>query len=234
MNPSFPGFENLFSISDPFATRPFRGSWKSEINAGSLLRAEILPNEPVIIKWLMGGEKTYDLIWTGMASPIIVHQRVIDLLVMKKITGWKTYETKIIGKRGEEKHDCFGLAITGRCDPFDLSKSEIVLKKNPARWSPVFRGQYFEPNSWDGSDFFMEKPDTQSRKTGFVMVTAAVREAFRIAKINNIRFVPLSEWEIDTSIYEIGKKYRLPKDHNDRIIASYRNANLPIPEKYEK
>ena len=53
---------------------------------------------------------------------------------------------------------------------------------------PVRVGLYFDPDRWDGSDFFV--PD----RKGMVIVTAHLRSAFAAAKISNTEFIPLTRW----------------------------------------
>jgi hypothetical protein len=60
---------------------------------------------------------------------------------------------------------------------------------------PVLRGFYFDEDSWDGSDFFME-----TRYTGFIFVTERVVQVFRANKFRNICFERLNEAEIDPDI----------------------------------
>jgi hypothetical protein len=50
---------------------------------------------------------------------------------------------------------------------------------------------FFEEDSWDGSDFFMEE-----RKSGWVFVTRRVVDFFRRNKIRNVQFERMDELEI--------------------------------------
>jgi hypothetical protein len=54
------------------------------------------------------------------------------------------------------------------------------------------RGFYFDEDSWDGSDFFMEE-----RPTDWIFVTRRVVDLFRLNKIRNVQFERLTEMEIE-------------------------------------
>jgi hypothetical protein len=53
---------------------------------------------------------------------------------------------------------------------------------------PVRVGLYFEPELWDGSDFFV--PDNM----GTIIVTERVRAALTSGKITNAEITPLPQW----------------------------------------
>jgi hypothetical protein len=54
----------------------------------------------------------------------------------------------------------------------------------------VWKGLFFDPESWDGSDFFMP-----AERVGYVFVVEAVKRAFERAKIRNVEFKPLDQFE---------------------------------------
>src|SRR5437588_991555 len=88
-----------------------------------------------------------------------VHQRVIDVLLDNRFTGWSTYPAVVCDKSGLEYAHYHGLVITGRCGQRNLSASKIELSEYPGGWFPNFVGHYFDETSWDGSDLFMEEGD---------------------------------------------------------------------------
>ncbi|MBN1206565.1 MAG: hypothetical protein JXB05_16885 [Myxococcaceae bacterium] len=55
---------------------------------------------------------------------------------------------------------------------------------------PVWKGLFFDPASWDGSDFFMP-----AQRFGFVFVVEEVKKTFERAKIRNVKFTPLDQFE---------------------------------------
>lgn len=55
---------------------------------------------------------------------------------------------------------------------------------------PYWRGLYFDPDTWDGSDIFMP-----GGRTGWVFVLDHVRDALEKAHVKNVAFQRLDEVE---------------------------------------
>lgn len=139
----------------------------------------------------MGRAKPIDpVMWTTHAIPIIIADSVVQLLRSHGFTGWSLYEVSVRDKQGEQAPGYHGLAVTGRCGDFDPSMSVQVPRIRPAGIFPVWKGLFFDPTSWDGSDFFMS-----TRRVGAVFVVEAVKQAFERAKIRNVSFTPLDQFE---------------------------------------
>lgn len=137
----------------------------------------------------MGRRTPSDFILTTIAIPHLVSQRVIDVFRKSQFSGWTTYAVNLSGADGKPIAGYHGLAITGRCGALDKMKSLPVLKKFPARMSNVYRGLYFEPDTWDGSDFFAPA------KGGHIFVTERVRNALQQIKATNVSFTSMDEIE---------------------------------------
>jgi hypothetical protein len=227
--PSFPGFEQIYLLEDPLSKRPLRGEIETKVDSFALMRGELTTTESVRISWAMGGQVPSDLIWTTSALPIIVHRRVVGVLRENNFTGWSTYATSVTDKKGRSYPDYEGLVILGRCGGVDLSRSVVVLSEYPAGWFPHFLGRYFPEQSWDGSDIFMERPDSSGHVSAHVFVTEKVREAFDKAKISNVLFERLTEVDVMTSVYENGCSHLLPPDFSHRVDAAYRRAGVRRP-----
>jgi hypothetical protein len=189
---AFPGFENLFRLTDILANPPFRGEMSIE-KPFRLLRGELSPAAPVRVKHAMGG-KPGDLIWTTWAAVFLIAERVRKLLEDAHVTGWKTYPVEVTDRQKAIVPGYHGFAVTGRCGAFDPSKSQIVIKPAPVprgRASPFRRGLYFDPATWDGSDVFCSDDGS-----GTVVVTPRVQELFRRNKLTNVRFQRLTDFEV--------------------------------------
>ncbi len=65
----------------------------------------------------------------------------------------------------------------------------------PAGIFPVWKGLLFDPALWDGSDLFMP-----AQRFGFIFVVEAVKKAFERAKIRNVAFTALDQFERSWSI----------------------------------
>jgi hypothetical protein len=225
-------FDDLYEIGDPVANRPFRGSVDcSTEDATAFSRAERLPAAPVMVSWGMGTGVPSDVIWTLLGLPLIVSSKFIDLLRDAQFTGWDTYDVRVTAKDGRAVSGFYGLALTGRCDSPDLARSELVLREYPGGWFPVLRGCFFAESSWDGSDLFMEQPDERGNRTLNRYVTGRVLKAFRRSRISNLRIEKLSDLEVSASVYEIGSRYRLPRDYDARVDTLYarkRASDVPL------
>lgn len=217
-------FDDLYEIGDPVARRPFRGSVDcSSEEATTFSRAERQPTAPVIVSWGMGAGEPSDVIWTQLGLPLIVSSKFIDLLRDAQFTGWDTYRVQVMAKDGRVVPGFHGLAITGRCDPADLSRSDLVLREYPGGWFPVFRGHFFDERSWDGCDMFMERADERGNRTLRRYVTGRVVKALGRSRISNLHIEKLSELEVSAAVYEIGLRYRLPRNYDSRLEELYAN-----------
>ena len=189
MTRGFPGFDNIYRLGDPVLNAHFRGRMEAE--SDTLLdvdRGEMIPEQPIPVRHDAGG-KPRDVIWTTWAIPVVVSERVIDLLRASGFTGWATYPVTVYDRDGATLDGYRGLSTSGRCGPLDYSRSEPVSVPVPGGGEGLqYRGKYFDPASWDGSDFFLPSSGFGGR-----FVVAAVKRAFEDAKIRNVDFERLSE-----------------------------------------
>jgi hypothetical protein len=177
-------FADLFRLSDPVANKPYRGEidMTSE-EAWSVSRAEHIPSNRPIVRWAMGGSTPTDVMWTTLAAPLIISSRVTDVLKTGGFSGWDVFPVTVYDKREIEVPNYFILAIKGRCNPVELSRSEVVLREYPGGWFPEFKGAYFQEESWDRSDLFMERPDALGRGTMSRFATGDLVRALRQIRI---------------------------------------------------
>ncbi len=185
----FPGFTHIYELSDAFLTRPLRAT--AELVLGepfALTRGEFQPQKPLVLTHKMGGKVPSDLIWTDWVALTIFADRVVELLRRKGFTGWSTYPVEVRGKDGQIFPGYHGMSFPGRCGPIENARSTIVYEQMPGGVFPRHKGLLFDPDTWDGSDFFMP-----SDGSAFVFVTEAVKEAFEKAKVKNVRFSRVDE-----------------------------------------
>lgn len=140
----------------------------------------------------MGSAKptTTPVMWTTHAIPIIVADSVVQLLRTEGFTGWTTYAVAVRDKQGEPAPGYHGLAVTGRCGNLDHSMSLELSRIRPTGVFKFWKGLFFDPASWDGSDLFMP-----AQRYGYVFVVEAVKQTFERAKIRNVSFTPLDQFE---------------------------------------
>ncbi len=138
----------------------------------------------------MGGAKPSDVVWTTYAVPVLLSQRVIDLLRKEDVTGWDVIPCDLRGKKGESWPYGF-LQVHGRCGAIDEGKSMKIDKIFPGGVFPAWIGLYFEPASWDGSDVFMPEG-----RGGWVIVTERVKAVLEKAKVRNVLYTALDRYEL--------------------------------------
>jgi hypothetical protein len=180
----FPGFESVYRLGSTGSERPFHAQVDmTEEQSFTLTRAEITLPYPVQARWAMGRKKPSDFIWTTLSVPRLVSERVVTILRDAGLTGWRTYDLELVGHDGAPIPGYYGFAVHGRCGPIDNSKSVEMPTVYPGGIFPAWHGLYFEPDTWDGSDFFMSKDGF-----GAMFVVEDVRRVFRKAKIRNVDF----------------------------------------------
>jgi len=187
---AFPGFDRVFYLGRAESRKAFKGKMAVETDGIGLIRAEERPIQPVTVEWAMGSAEPESVIWTTHAAPIIIADSVVQLLRTHGFTGWSLFPASVRDKQEQPVPAYSGLAVTGRCGNLDPSLSVEVPRIYPGGIFPVWKGLFFDPLSWDGSDFFMP-----AQRFGFVFVVEEVKKAFEQAKIRNVKFTPLDQFE---------------------------------------
>ncbi|WP_224245758.1 hypothetical protein [Hyalangium gracile] len=161
-----------------------------EIDPFALTRAELRPSQPIPVEWAMGSARPMQVMWTMYAAPLILADSVVQLLRSHGFTGWSLYDVAVRDKQGQPIPGYSGLSITGRCGNIAWERGVEVPRSRPAGIFPVWMGLFFDPESWDGSDFFMP-----AERGGYVFVVEEVKRALERAKIRNVEFTPLNQFE---------------------------------------
>lgn len=193
----FPGFDGFFELHDPLANPPFRGTSSVPIDSlDQIVRGEMQPVRPIEIYHAMGG-RPFDFIWLTSVSKPIVSDRVVNLLCEGNFTGWATYPVTVYGENGSVIPGYSGLAITGRCGPFDWTRGRREMRQMPGGLFPYYVGHYFDAESWDDSDFFVS---TSGDRT--ICAVERVKNVLARAKVRNVRWVRLTDAEINGYLVE--------------------------------
>jgi hypothetical protein len=138
----------------------------------------------------MGSSTPGDVVWTTLAVPILLSERVTGLLRERGFSGWDVVPVELKDKHGGALPTYYFLRAKGRCGLIDNSRSAKFDKIMPGGVFPRWRGLYFDPTTWDGSDVF-----TSSSDVAWVFVVEEVKRAFEKAKVKNVLFTPLDEVE---------------------------------------
>jgi hypothetical protein len=83
-------------LGDPFSDSAYRGQLvdASASETFSYLRGESKPPRPLRIS-RSGGHQILDVLWTTAMWPILLHDRVLDLLKSAQLSGWETYPVSV-------------------------------------------------------------------------------------------------------------------------------------------
>lgn len=140
----------------------------------------------------MGASKPGDVIWTTVALPVLVSERLVGILHEGRFTGWDVTPVALQGKSGEHLSGYYFLRVRGRCGSIDYAQSKKFDKVYPGGVFPAWKGLYFDSTTWDGADVFT------AEGSGFQFVVEAVRAAIQKAKVKNVLFERLDEVEFET------------------------------------
>ena len=145
---------------------------------------------PVVFKQEYG-KKLQDILDTGTATLYLISDKMKATFEDNNLTGWKTFEVKILDKQDKEIQGYHGLSITGRCGKIDYSQSEIVEKRcvPEGPLGKYYRGLYVGLDKWDGSDFFLPE------KNFGTVITNRVADILKKNKFTNICLENLAEIE---------------------------------------
>ncbi|NQX93209.1 MAG: hypothetical protein HRT74_14000, partial [Flavobacteriales bacterium] len=153
-------YKRFHEIVDPDSTRFYRGNIEdSNGDFGELTRGEYLP-ESLVITHSEGGKEPKDLFWNSVNDPFCVSDRVKNLMEENMITGVQYIPASVYNKKQKQNPSkYYAVVITGRVDCVDYLNSEIRFIKEPwaVKEMAYFMGKKFDVESWDSSDFFMER-----------------------------------------------------------------------------
>lgn len=182
----FPGFSRLFWLGgggDGFVVEPegIRDPWR-------ILRGEERPLTAIRCRWVLGRGTPRQVVWTNAGIPIMA-DGLVTILRERKLTGWGTYPVEVYGRKGERIPGYVGLVCLGRCGPRDMRRSVDKLVQYPARLARKRVGLFFDPESWDGSDFSMLEG------SGFIIVTVAAKSVIEESGVGRqtVEFTALDE-----------------------------------------
>ena len=214
-------FPELYLLNDTFNDKTFQvgnssldtfrnGERIKLFDRDILLRGDINKLKLPIIWYHEHGSKLGDVLNTGSVSLYLISDKFRNILVENKITGWKTFPVIVYDKKDEEVPGYHGFSITGKSDPIDWSKSEIVtthqnydyLVKNTDAMRAVYpdwnppppidfkrrKGLHPGLDGWDGSDMFIPK------NSRYIIVTDKVYNALAKSKLTHLELENSNEY----------------------------------------
>lgn len=202
----FPGFAAFFRFEQPPSIRVYGGEidnqgWRAPRAKPSLayhpmddhqalFKGRASADRPLLVRHARGLARPSDVIWS--TAPV-VGPRVLAVLQKGAFTGWGTWPVEVRDRDGTLVPGYAGLAVTGRCGPWDFSSCEEVDVEFPYGRMRRVRGFRFDPAGWDGSDLFLVG------QTSFILCAERLAAALRRARIRNVRLVRLTEWTVAPS-----------------------------------
>ena len=162
-------------------------------NVHQLLRGEVAPPPELFFRQKLGTQ-VKDFVGTTHATPTLISQRVVNLLVENTFTGWKIHPVRLYLRVGVVHCGHFLLVVTGKSGPVNQSKAPVISKPPMVPGGEPYSvtvGLHFDPATWDGHDMFVPE------NWGAVIVTKAVRDCLTSAKVTNVHFEKCSELERD-------------------------------------
>jgi hypothetical protein len=205
MSSEFPGHNRIYLLADPMSDIHFRADFAKR--AHDLLAAGVYemfhfsgynrhppPAETPRLYHGSGRAQPSDIVWPMAGMPPFISDRIVDLLTEHNVSGWSSFPVEIVDRNGDLHQTHHRLMITATpCGPVDWLMGELIERTEPYR-GRNYRGGWFDPESWDGSDIFY------SQNWGFPLVVERVRDLFVRAKIKNIEFVRFTDYEMPESL----------------------------------
>ena len=188
--PAFPGFTHLYNMNSSGGSRAYHADIDLD-DDWALLYGEVQRDTPIIGRWFMGSAQPVDIVWTTLAAPMLMNERVVQILRDHEFTGWDVCPVQLTDKAGAPLPTYYFLQVHGRCGPRDPRMGEPFVEELPGGRFPRLRGLYFDPETWDGSDIFL------SEGMAFKIITEPVKRALVRAKVKNVIFRPL-----DTIVFD--------------------------------
>ena len=178
----FPGFEHLYRVSDSGSTSAFVGRIELPVDqCFAAFIGDLAIRPPVRVRWAMGRCIPQDFIWTTSGLAVVVSEACTQVLRAQDATGWDTYDVELMGRDGERISGYKGLVVRGRCGPLQDHRRIPVIKKYPGGMFPAYRGDFFDEDTWDGSDVFV------ASGTAVMFVTEKVQKALRRERMTGVQ-----------------------------------------------
>jgi hypothetical protein len=198
-------YREFFELRDSFSTQALRlerrddSKWLDMETAIKLANGELKETQEVLRLQPFSGSRPMPFLWSGFTPLCCISKRVVSLLQDNQITGWSTYPVEVFDRDGDLLPDYVGFAVTGRAGDFQRDLSPIITVTHP--WGSsvkMYKGLYFNPLEWDGTDIFLVG--------GSTIITRKVQKLFKKEKVSNIRLTPIMEVELPVLVFEISRR----------------------------
>lgn len=155
--------------------------WARDVTSGALVPDEAIP-------FRQGAGRDWRD-WLGSTYFLdLVSERFVAVLRRQGATGWSTFPVRVTARGGEEVPGYHGFAVRSKAQPaWSLSQPMIIPPATPeGRSISGWRGLFWEPETWDGSDIF--------RVSSQWICTERIYEALHSADVRNVTFERVTDW----------------------------------------
>lgn len=205
-----------WEVTDPVDSRAFRIG--AAIGAGSdILVGDQEPSARIEARWQMGNDRPPDMVWSTAGDIVLLSERTQAALTRAGCSGWRAWPVSLIGKDGGLIRGYSALAVTGRAGPADYSSAKVVWRAFPGGRYPYLTGCWFREESWDGSDFFMERPAPGHVQTQRIYASDRAAAALRGARVKNVGLEKLVDRQVSAMIFSDEVRGRWPAELRQEI-----------------
>ncbi len=164
-----------------------RLQWTKDVCSGRLIPEHPLPFQQ------KSGRVWSDWIGSDFLFAL-VSERFAGVLRKLSATGWGVYPVQLLARDGSSVSGYHGFSITSTAEAADHLSQAMIRPPDNSGGSArsVWRGLYWKPETWDGSDIF--------RVAGQLVCTERVYAALVAANLKNVACVRVTEWEREWSI----------------------------------
>jgi hypothetical protein len=187
-------FGDLFSLQEEFVRGAVRATPVGDVvreDEIAIATGRSKPETPMCFEQYEGVELC-DLVGTQYAALRLVSHRVCDAFREARLSGWDTLAVELRDRTGETIDGYLLLVIVGRCGPLDNTRSvriNKIMTRNRKGYAPVWKGLYFDEDTWDGSDLFAPQG------TAFFFATRQVKDVLEKISATNFQIKPLKDIE---------------------------------------
>lgn len=189
--PNFP-YEDFYVLSD----KDIRGClWLSPFPDPQIKYPDTITDVTIVsgTYTIRKGKIWTDTIYCSWPGLLVVSEKMRDLLdLLVDATGISFYPVNILDKELKAIDvNYYGFHATGRCGIFIKSLSRSALAKRIPTGPEFVRkvGLYFDPTTWDGSDFFVPEG------TAFIFVSKRVHDIIETSGLTNVYMRSIVEIE---------------------------------------
>ena len=171
-------WDEFFMLGDPVERRALRIASRNLDREESLsIRRGGEPARTVVAR-PTHGTQLRDFLWPSSIVPVVVRERVVDLLTSEGLTGWRTYDVEVFDRDGIRLPEFVGFQVTGHVG---------AVPDPPVDGGPAYFD--FDVETWDGSDFF--RPED----SGTWFISPRAERALRAANVRNVSVRPIADVE---------------------------------------